>query len=166
MSAFYQAGYISNYKRFPKTWIHNANIGYQSCKRIIGYFWSCSGYPADQSRFPCIWKTNNTNICQKFKLKKKIQFHPVFSRLTEPRSSVCGCSKKLIPFSSTASSRHYKDFVFSREIVNKLICIGIKNQSPGGHFQNNVITVASASLPAFPGLAIFRIYFSVVSVSV
>ena len=114
MSIFYNAGYVSHYKRPVVFVTNNAKVRSECSERVVGYFRFGIRDNRKESRFAGIRKANKSNVSEQFKLKNLPAFQSGFTWLSKFRSLMSRRLEMVITLPASATFEEYSGFsVFS-----------------------------------------------------
>src|SRR5688572_14449555 len=89
VSAFDQSGDIGNNKRAKVSEIDDTQMRFQRRKRIVSNLRMRGRYCRNERRLSCVWKTDQTNVCEQLQFELQVQLFSLASALVIARCAVC-----------------------------------------------------------------------------
>jgi len=144
--------------------IHYSQIWSECRKWIITNLWSDIWEFWNKCRFSSTWNPNNSDICDKFELKKDISLFCYISKLCKSRSLTSWATKVSISKSSSPSfcDKHFFSMYF--EIIDQLSTLFISDKRSSWYLKNEIFTICSMTQIWHPFSSFFSCEYFFMSV--
>lgn len=157
-----QSRYVGK-DELPEIKSHYPKIRNPCCKRVSANFGIGRREAPEQTRFPCIWPADKTDICDQAKLHVKLTLYPTLSRLGETGGLPSRGGKVHVALAASAAGQQDRLFTFRYSFKQGLTGRSIGNHGPWRDLDDGVPSVSAVLLPTASGPAGLRFHDTLLS---